>query len=129
MDGECLPLPRDDSRRVTAGDLVPIRRAISAWDNPACSRAFSICRSSVYSGIVLLYAASVSGLVKTFSFKSAWFITLYLRHPASGKSDLFGRRLVRLFDKAMQHNDTLPRQCAIKHPSDAFLTLDAKLKQ
>ena len=107
IDGECLPVAKDRSRRATAGAWVPIRSATCACVRPAFCRAFSSASSSVASSRSMR-STSARTPGRRISFLTSWscVCTFYLLH--SRHRDLaFARWRARaLLDEAVQHDDS-----------------------
>ncbi|EJS4721533.1 Rha family transcriptional regulator [Salmonella enterica] len=136
-DGPLTPAARLLSILVIAVAFVPIRSATSAWVRPASLRAASISSSNANSSAMASYSALNAGSSIHLAAISSCVIVGALRLPVmlnllhSGFC-LFAfsyRGFLSLLYKAVQHDDALPCQGAVKNASDAIAAFNPKLKK
>ncbi|EIK8018341.1 Rha family transcriptional regulator [Salmonella enterica] len=136
-DGPLTPAARLLSILVIAVAFVPIRSATSAWVRPASLRAASISSSNANSSAMASYSALNAGSSIHLAAISSCVIVGALRLPVmlnllhSGFC-LFAfsyRGFLSLLYKAVQHDDALPCQSAVKNASDAIAAFNPKLKK
>ena len=102
MDGECRSFMTLEMSRDTAGGLVPIRRAISAWDKPESCRARRSSSSNLNSGSRRSYSALTSGSVNSFLVNSLWLNMEYLSLSLGQSGNCFLYLLAIIID-AVRH--------------------------
>ncbi|ENE0981924.1 Rha family transcriptional regulator [Salmonella enterica] len=136
-DGPLTPAARLLSILVIAVAFVPIRSATSAWVRPASLRAASISSSNANSSAMASYSALNAGSSIHLAVISSCVIVGALRLPVmlnllhSGFC-LFAfsyRGFLSLLYKAVQHDNALPCQGAVKNASDAIAAFNPKLKK
>ncbi|EIW7557493.1 Rha family transcriptional regulator [Salmonella enterica subsp. enterica serovar Stanleyville] len=136
-DGPLTPAARLLSILVIAVAFVPIRSATSAWVRPASLRAASISSSNANSSAMASYSALNAGSSIHLAAISSCVIVGALRLPVmlnllhSGFC-LFAfsyRGFLSLLYKAVQHDDALSCQGAVKNASDAIAAFNPKLKK
>lgn len=136
-DGPLTPAARLLSILVIAVAFVPIRSATSAWVRPASLRAASISSSNANSSAMASYSALNAGSSIHLAAISSCVIVGALRLPVmlnllhSGFC-LFAfsyRGFLSLLYKAVQHDDALPCQGAVKNASYAIAAFNPKLKK
>ncbi|EKZ9427234.1 Rha family transcriptional regulator [Salmonella enterica] len=136
-DGPLTPAARLLSILVMAVAFVPIRSATSAWVRPASLRAASISSSKANSSAMASYSALKAGSSIHLAAISSCVIVGGLRLPVmlnllhSGFC-LFAfsyRGFLSLLDEAVQHNNTLPCQGAVKNARYAIAAFNPKLKK
>lgn len=136
-DGPLTPAARLPSMRVIAVAFVPMRSATCAWVNPASLRAASISSSKANSSAMASYSAFTAGLDNILLTISSCVMVGGLRLPVmlnllhSGFSSFeFGRwGLLCFLHEAVQHNDALASQCAVKNAPNTFCALKANFEQ
>ncbi|HEC7048070.1 TPA: Rha family transcriptional regulator [Salmonella enterica subsp. enterica serovar Reading] len=136
-DGPLTPAARLLSILVIAVAFVPIRSATSAWVRPASLRAASISSSNANSSAMASYSAFTAGLDNILLTISSCVMVGGLRLPVmlnllhSGLSFFeFGRwGFLCFLHEAVQHNDALASQCAVKDTPNTFRTFKANFEQ
>ncbi|EJQ8214267.1 Rha family transcriptional regulator [Salmonella enterica] len=136
-DGPLTPAARLLSILVMAVAFVPIRSATSAWVRPASLRAASISSSKANSSAMASYSALKAGSSIHLAAISSCVIVgglrllvmLNLLHSGFCLFAFSYRGFLSLLDEAVQHNNALPCQGAVKNARYAIAAFNPKLKK